>query len=1184
MDRFLLLVLLAAPASASASYYEAASQEFECKAPEAAEEVVDELFDPNALPDILLIKTSQPASEAASDAEPGDGSSDADLAELDAWRAAATRFEARAYEFADEVSRIVRRKYDDELNELRGGYERLVGKADIEERLLREKAIEAHERFIKDHPNSVYTARRMFRLAELHFEESEERFAVENDKYDELTRLFDQGKIDYYPEPPTKDYRKSIALYKRIIRDHKDYPDLGAVYYTLGYTYSDETSRHLDPARAEETYLALLDNVPSSSYRAQAYFRLGDLYFEENRTGKALQYYGAILQEFKDRGVDEQVEGSEERLYELALYKLAWATYKIDDLEGAMDLFMELLDWAEEKEAATGNVADLKPESVRYLAISLADKATELGVTPIEYASAVLTRRGEQPWSFPVLVELAGILRDQARFEEAIEAYAYLQQVKPNHPRGPEFQNNIITLYSSLIVPDPAAAARSRVELTNRYGLSSQWFEVNKNDKNATAAATDYILQALQSVAYSYHEKAQTTEDPNDYLLASQKYVEYLERYPFAKDAYDLNFYLADTYFGVGAMKFQDDSGVWTTGYEKAIEQYAVLFGFPEESHQAEAIQGIMFSYNRLWTSGPGATLADTPEALENLRPPLGQTVQFSKLDFTDLEKNYIRSIRWVQREVPEDPQLPTLLYDVGRIYYYKNHLEPARRVFDEIIAAYPETDEGAYSASLTINSYLYTGELGKMRQATERFAAMTLGLDPEVQDTRNAAFAGLAKDSLFKEGETAFNQERFACSLLSFLDYYDKYAAEVTDEDPQNLDLAVYNVAQSYSKLGKAGDSNTWYEKLLADFPHSEQAPATFWRMASNFERVLELDKAVQYYQDLITYHPDHEDAMNALYNTAFLRVGLGQFTRAARTYETYHDSYEEQEDAKVMLFRAAEMWEAAEDRREAKRVYERWLDLYGADDADRWVETQYKLAGFLREEGKARQADAKLAAISESYGTVKDDLGGIGLKITAGLAFEPLLAEFREYEAFAFPSDVTKPEQLLAAVERKLQWNIEIKATMDQFVVDYPDFEWQTAALYYKALAYKRHGDSWVNSTNPFDFESEDPDQVDLAISYQDQLFTKAQPFFDTAAELFKYVVQFATEKKRHTPWVDEALKELNRTDPNTYPVPKPENSTVIESDALDLPEFVEEPPEIEATRLMDTVRQLASNGRRP
>ena len=63
-----------------------------------------------------------------------------------------------------------------------------------------------------------------------------------------------------------------------------------------------------------------------------------------------------------------------------------------------------------------------------------------------------------------------------------------------------------------------------------------------------------------------------------------------------------------------------------------------------------------------------------------------------------------------------------------------------------------------------------------------------------------------------------------------------------------------------------------------------------------------------------------------------------------------------------------------------------------------------------------------------------------------------------------------------------------------------------------------------------------------------------------------------------------MDEALKELNRTDPNTYPVPKPENSTVIESDALDLPEFVEEPPEIEATRLMDTVRQLASNGRRP
>jgi len=1170
-----LLISLLVPVSASAAIekgrlFETASAEFECKAPELADGEggdEEELFDENQLPAILQF--SRDNDEPKEEEEQSAADEAADDAEMQAWREAYDRYKLRTGEFADEVNRTVVRKYDEEVRELRDGYERLVGKADIEERMLRQQAVEAHEKFIKDHPDSRYTARRMFRLAELYFEQSEEEYLAENEKYDELTELFDEGKLDYLPEPPLKDYRKSIVLYKRIVRDFTDYEDLGAVYYMLGYTYSDETSRHLDPARAEQTYLDLISNVVDSEYRAQAFFRLGDLYFEENDQANALSYYDSILGEFERRRAAGPMEPGDERLYELALYKLAWAYYKIDNLDTAISRFRELLDWAEEKEARTGTVADLKPESVRYLAISLSDKAADMDMEPVDYALSALRDELDKPWAFPVLVELAAILKDQARFEEAIYAYERLQELNPNHPDGPDFQNNVIVLNQNVLPPDPQAAADARVALTERYGLESAWAAVNKNNKEATARATEYILESLQWVAFTFHSKAQETGDPNDYLLAARKYLEYLERYPFAKNAYELNYYLADCYFWVGEMQFDVGDGTRVIGWQKAIEQYALLFGFPERDYRREAILGIMFAYNNLWKT-QATDITTVPQALANLQPALGEVVEYETVPLSDLEKNYIRAVRWVQRDVPDYTELAVVLYDIAQVYYYKNHITSARRIFDELIEGHPQTDFASFAAGLMINTYRYTGDLSGMRAAAARVASLQLGQDDDLSDSRNQAFTVLARNSLFKEGEIAYNAERFDCALLAFTDYYDKYGSRGTDSNPENIDFVVYNIAQSYAKLGKTDTSNEFYELLLADFPNSSQAPRTFWRMASNYERILELDKAVRYYADLITYHPGAEDALAALYNTAFLRQGLKQFDRAAETYETYHDRYVEESDAKNMLFRAAEMWEASGDLRQTRRVYDRWLELYGAEDADRWVETKWKIASLLRDDGDVGDADDIVEEIRAAYPAIKDDLGGIGTNICASIAFQPLVAQYDEYALLVLP--VTEDQEALReAVERKATWNTEIIAIMDAFVLNYADFEWQSAALYYKALSIKNHGETWATSYNPYQeaFDAGDPDAEELFFIYQDVLLGKADELYAVATDRFKDVVNLATQKKRHTKWVTEALRELNRIEPDVYPVPKPEASTVIESEPFDLPTTIDEIPEESSAR---------------
>lgn len=1144
-----LLVMLPPSVFAQAA---ASAQPTSTKAESSSDAVVleacEEDEEPEALPEDEPDTKLVGEEDIPEDAVVGDGSEMADDTELDLFRETHERFQQRVAEFSDQVAVIVLRQYDKEVTELREGYERLVNKADIEERILRQKAIEAHEKFINEHKQSAYTARRMFRLAELYFEEADEQFLVDNEDYDKLADLFDQGKLEYLPEPPQKDYRKSIGLYKRIIRDFPDYEDLGAVYYMLGYTYSDEASRNEDPEKARETYQALVDNVPDSTYRAQAFFRLADIYFEENQLDQALFHYEKILGEYEDRKTREAEEkwaDSDQRLYELALYKVAWAYYKIDDLETAVSRFTDLIEWAEKREARTGREADLKPEAVRYLAISLADLSQEASgfalfeqasQTPMQFSMATLDALGEERrWTFEVLKEVSSVLVDQARFEDAIDAYERLQARYPLAAEGPEFQNTVIVLYQNLPIPDPEGAAQGRIALTNRYGLDGQWYEANKNNKDAIAAATQYILQSLQWVAYSYHDRANTSGDPADYLAAAQKYEEYLERYPFAGNAYELNFYLAETYFGAER-------------WAQAIEQYERLFGYPEDDYRKEAIAGIAYASNYLWKEKDG-DITTTPEALAVIKPPLGEKIQYRRLPLSDVATTYVAAVRRLQEADPKHPDMSVFLYDVGQIYFFANQLPEARRVYEEIIGAYPESEFASSAAGQIVDSYLYTGQLTRMRQAASRFAAMQLGSNQELATAQLDAFTDLEKKGLFKQGELAYNEGRYKCAVEAFEVYYAKYSNEASRQDPQNIDLVLYNVAQAYSKLGNTDRSNDYYERLLREYPESEQAPATFWKMASNYERILELEKAVKYYEEVALYHPDHEDTPNAIFNAAFLKIGLGQFAEAARAYENYHDKYEDLPDAKDVLYRSAELYESAEDRRNAVRVYNEWLEEYGEEDADLWMETQGKLADYAEEAGNTRDAERRRAAITASYAELREDLQGVGIQIAAALHIEPLIAEYEEYNELRFTGVVEKDRDILT---RKAEWNLSLSKAFDDMVLQYPDFEYQSMALYYKGLTFKAHAESWVQAPIPKEVE----ENVDLFEVYVEQLQKQAAPLENKAIESFKAVVDFAKSKKRHNPWVDEALKELNRIDENTYPVFKPEESTVIESDTQDVP----------------------------
>ena len=104
-------------------------------------------------------------------------------------------------------------------------------------------------------------------------------------------------------------------------------------------------------------------------------------------------------------------------------------------------------------------------------------------------------------------------------------------------------------------------------------------------------------------------------------------------------------------------MEYREDTNDWNT----------LTASITEDEYRASSVEGIAYAYNLLWKHRDG-DITSIPEALANIKPPLGQRVQYSRVPITELEINYIRSVRWVQREVPEYDGLGVLLRRAPKI------------------------------------------------------------------------------------------------------------------------------------------------------------------------------------------------------------------------------------------------------------------------------------------------------------------------------------------------------------------------------------------------------------------------------------------------------------------------------------------------------------------------------------
>lgn len=1080
--------------------------------------------------------------------------------EVEAYKQAAERFAERGREFREDTQAFVAYREAEERQRLTSGYDALLESLGELERNQRELTIQRFEEFLAKHPDAPYSSHVRFRLADLYFELENERWLERSRAYfaqlnDPNLSLEAAEALETQGEPRLE-LSRSVALYKRIIADNKDLPKeqryerLDGTYLMLGFVYFEEnaalpesdypptqpgkppfdpTSFEAVQARktelAKATFRELIARMPESDLADRAHLFLGNFVFDEGSFDEAVAEYRFVYQKGKDGPYFDE-----------SIYQLAWANYKQDRYAEAIPLFAEVLDQSEVLKRETGKESNYRPDAAKYMAFSFADLGGARS-DALNQGTSYFSRVGAREYEWDVYVEMADALVRYSRWAEAVEVYRYLQDDPRwvNRPENPEFQMKIVQLYGNVqLLNDLEASGDARLELTRRYNEGTPWWEANRNNPDALAVARGFIESSLGQVANELRVRAQESEDPADYLVAAEKYQEYLDKFPISDDYYEVQWLLADS------LRLANQ-------YSRAATEYDALI---RSSRFHPYLDGalvfrLQLRNQELAASAPPGALPPDAEPERTYTTEAGKEITVYKLGPTQLA--FIEAADAVLgHEFGEPaPNVPdfrefvsenrhALTYIPGQILFWHNRYDEARPRLESVISRYPRKDEASYSASLLVDSYVAEGDLEQVRRQTMRFTSMILGssdiADPTGRFRNSLEEVTYKQAEILAEGE---DQEAAAEAFLAFLKEF---------PDSEYKEYALYSAARSYHIAGKAERANELYEEFINKYPTNEQSEQLYFRVASLYESTLQLDKAVNYYKQVSQRFPNGANAPDAVYNAAYLQIGLGQPKPAAEALEAYGTKYPDREDAEKVFFQAGEQWEAV-GQTQALQFYDRYLAKYGSTNPENQITAMARKADIYKSQGNDRSYQKELDRIDQAFdATVASgkELGPNAHKYAAMAAYRGLKDAFDAYTAGKLTGNDEKDATFIFETKKSEMKAFEERAKA--FATKYENFQYSSEALLLLGLAPLHWGDLGLSVKCPKGMREDD------CFIFYDSLEEKFFPQFRAVIDQVGIprlldLVNKAKELKKHSPAIDKALAELNERNPSDYPAIKRE-----------------------------------------
>jgi TolA-binding protein len=1086
-----------------------------------------------------------------------EGASEGLLDDLDAFEGALGTFEREIEAYRQSISQVVRSEYRRRQQAIQSYYDTRIREARVLEGERRTVAIADFERFLERYPNTPeYTPDVMFRLAELHYEASLDRYLREDDEYFALQRRYDAGVLAELPEAPRYDFSRTIELFEDLMARFPDYRQIDGVYYLTGIAWD----QMFEEDRALELFHVLVDRFPESRFAQETWFRIGEFRFN---------YYE--FDESRD-AYERALAYGHSQLYDKVLFKLGWSEYLLGRYGVAAGHFQTVLDYYEfgpdgpdgEGTTPAPRNRGVQEESLRYFAICLAeDDWDEDYQEDPDYLIPRLERvllAQEREYNLPVLDFLFEVLGQANRHALAVQVARLTLERWPLDRQNPQRHNMLI---AAMLQAGDAPGALAELEvIAQAYAPDSAWYrEQERLGNHAALAYADQLARSslLDSANNAYQEadalatQAEQTQDPilaqearNRFRMAAALYAAFLDQYPDAEESYETRVVLAQALLSGGL-------------YAEAAEQYeAVRDSGESEEYRVLAATQAVFAWEaalqeeidagrlepRAWPGYEGPMLATADDALEDEeeeeragpRPAPGE------------EPIPALSLRWVAANDvfiamglvdEEDPNRDVVsAFRSGVLLYRYHHYEAARQRFIAVMDACKPIDETGYAAAFLIESYAMTNDLESLQfwsaELERRSACVPESLrEALAQDVDRMAMGQLAEraDALYAEG-------RFREAAEEYMRLADEWA-----DNPDTASRALYNAGLMYEQnLNRYADAMTVFDRIVQQYGHTEFLDDALVRIAVNSRKFFDFERAIATYRELHAMSYSEPGVLDyPLLNAAELLLQSGRHDEAAQAFLDHVRTFPNDGRNPEWVYRAALAREQSGDTRGMMTTFEQFRRDYSnarspegfnidAAIVDSWNRQMkaYQASGDTRNAQRAREQVVREYQLRQPQSPAAQ--GAV-----AQIRYEDAMVRFDAWEAIRPRGDLNARVRTVQSQEQQIP---ELALAFEE-VRDYNVLDWTVCAMYMQGRLLSSYAEMVRPLTEPYDGMS--PDEFydtfgDLIMQIEDNMLRPAE---DRAVELWRVAYEVMQQTSLVNSCTIDTIRQLNRIDPEGVPL---------------------------------------------
>ncbi len=962
----------------------------------------------------------------------------------------------------------------DELIEIRHQYQREMERLLAHKDRLRARGIRDMERFIARHSNSPVLDKILVRLAGLYYEEAQREYAIALNSYqDDASAPADSAwgeGTGFDDHEPNIDHSRSIELYQRVIGDFVNSPFVEDALYNKAFLLEEQGDR----PQATKTYELLTEKFPDSPYGADALVRVAEYYFDPpvSDIETAVTYYEQVL---KHR---------DSPLYDVALYRLGWAYYRMSDYPTAVSYFTLLADDIDRVKkydpAVKHHFPAVRDEAIEYIGISFLD----LGGA--QEAAHYFEQIGGRRYGYEVFTKIGDAYMDvKEEYDEAIQAYEFLLAMYPEDAQAPFIQARIAQAY--LRLEDEQMAFASREKLFKAYGSNSAWGKtLTSTEKDKGLALAERSLR--ENINHLF-KMAEENSDSTLYVQAVEESRSYIKAFPLDTSAVLVHWNLAlclDLKLKTLEAAFYE--------YIKISNLYA---GSRFQKQAAKNAIALADEQVRLLLNPSADTtvVAVTKNGLQNRLPEKSERQALSKQD-----EQLLLALRNYIRNFPHEEDAPKMLAKAGSIYYERGFYRESIRYFKTLAKHFHESPDVTYARFITMESYFGNGDY----KSTELLAKKirTVGTDYDRQANKRLA-------------EAVFLQAKSAADSANHLVAANEYLRVVAEVPAAEFaDLALFNAALEFEKSERFVDAIATYENLVQNYPESDHLHSALKNLAFDFREVEDFESAGVTYVRLAAIDTSDDAVKESLYNASVSFVQAKAWKQAINVNNAYAQRFPKADDAADLLFDNASYYLKFGDLVSADEIYERFVQQFPG--SPKVIESHYYRGEYFKEFGRPEMARKQFAQAIEKAELFRADSAAVNGFFVAEALFQLAGLDYMKYDEIEFADNLDKQK----ALKKQLLTDIIGNYTK---VISFGTAR-LPEATYKIGLTYEEFAQSWAK-------QKIEQTEVNQRIAARNNINNTAAALFDKAIVAYKSgasaLGKFIERQQ------DKSKKEIQNTD---------------------------------------------------